>query len=615
VIEKLFPYPSRPGLNIQPIVEALDQDIEATLTPEQYTDVLQFERALYEGQLPDTDYVQAKAYLDTLREKGEPLVGLEAMWSIKVKETNLGVGYFLTDEGRKAYQKAFGSPLVAEGSQECERRLRTTDLSNIPTKVLDKLEGESVGFEEKRIVNEFAISNFSSASEIEAPQILELIRNPEALVDKVKGYRQFKDYIRAVQRDLRSKPEANETRETKLTVVALYRRRLNYMLAELYVDSHKLLLQYQATGSPDALAQITEIKKSLPALIPDVPPSHTARFLQKMDRFRRGVARDNDGLFTWLSQETQDLASGKISDRTQEPVDRGDFSDVDRELLEEVEIDGATFQEWVNIVLEEYGLLSAYTEYDSDRPERAPDDKWQAVLLDKFTSLAVNSQQGVVKIPTKSISVLKAIVLTNHEIVHLLQHENKKLITDLALIKKIGIDEASDQAEAGGLWQEKLAEEALTGQPDIEVVDTSYLRALEVKSRGGTFGECMQAFFEDFRKLNPKMSLRKVAERAVNRTRRIFRYGGEFAYGLPELTNTQPLYYLEQQLIYENLPEDKKKLLLIGRISLENLVELRNTGLVNLDHLFVPEKMPWQILAPVVKQYLKRPNSLPRINK
>jgi hypothetical protein len=103
----------------------------------------------------------------------------------------------------------------------------------------------------------------------------------------------------------------------------------------------------------------------------------------------------------------------------------------------------------------------------------------------------------------------------------------------------------------------------------------------------------------------PNDPIDELALMAVNRARRIYRSGGSvYALDNAYLTNTQPLNYLEQRLIYENLSEEQKKLLYIGGISIQNLVRFARVGLADISKIFIPDLRPWELLHDKVVEQL-----------
>ncbi len=568
-------YPPRPGTNNETI--HLDFDTTKRLLPEELDNVLAFEKQLFSATLNPVQFPTAEAFRFDCEKDGHSLKPIESIWLRNINSTSLGVLYFLTTEGKEALHNATGINIGSEATpQSCALELSRLDISNIDSSVLDKLQAESVGFEERQITKAFIENGFNGHG-IPAPNILTIFKNPKVIVEKAIGYRDLKTYLKLAISDLQAGDYQNEPAlKAKLFIASAYKRQLNVLLAGVYVSAYELLNQQRTSGVNKNDHYNESLSEALPAFISSANNVRIANFLQRMDRLTEGVSRSNDGKFTWLSPEAANLVElnnhGEIEGRN---LNRGLYSDINPADLKASQIEGDVFGDWVTYVLKSYGLLSESQDWDSERESFAPDGKWQVIVNDKFKSLSVNNKQRVVRVPRKTISIARALPLINHEITHVIQDDNKRAISNLAIMDRIGIDNVSEQTESGGIWQEKVAREAILGEVDKEINGSSYLQALRVKARGGTFGECVQAYFEDLSIRMPDIASDKVAAQAVNRTRRIFRSGGlEFAQESSYLTNTQTLNYLEQQLIYASLDEQNRKLLLIGGVAINNLIRM-----------------------------------------
>lgn len=599
-----YPFPARPGVGL----EAVDFTVEhVSLTETELSQILDFEQGLYDLSLDEAIFPGAASYKEDQTTKGTPLQSLESVWKLKVNSFELGVNYFITDEGKTTLSKALGVDTDAEDLGTMAVVLASLDASSVNAKTLDMLEAKSVGYEEEQLTNAFVASGFS-AEGLPAPDLVVLYKNPEAIVAKARGYRQLKSYIGQVKADLQTHaPEnASPVVAAQLLLADKYVRRINGFLASTYISAFKLLAQYRTSGQTRHTDVIHELEEILPAFSSRPDDSRIAGFLQQIDRYRHGVSKDEQEKFTWLSPAARHLATQSEGIEST-AVSRDIYEDIDPEVLKSTKIDGAMFGNLLRGVVREYGILSEVEDWSSDREGPAADNKWQVIVNDKFKSLAVNDKQRVIKVPMKIISLMKAVSVGNHEITHVLQHENKRALGTLAILACIGLDDTSAQTEAGGLWQEGVAFDALSGVSHDSTAGTGYYKNIEIKAAGGSFGECVKAYYEDLLQHNPEMSSNKlaVAAQAVNRARRVFRSGGlEFAQHTNYITNTQPLNYLEQRLIYEGLNDETRKFLLVGGITIANLVELRQYGLVDTNSIRIPEKMPWQLMYPAVKALL-----------
>lgn len=600
-----YPYPARPGTNPDSIDFSHICE-PSLLTDEQVSQVVDFEHRLYDLQLDASVTPRAANYMAEQEEQGKTLPTLESIWRLKTNRTELGLHYFLTNAGKDAIAELTDEPFIADTVSECSGTLARLDISKVDSKTLDKLEADSIGFEESRLTDAFIEGGYKGKA-VPPMQTVGLYKNPEALVTKIAGYRQLKTMLGLAATDVREGMHADTPlAEAELLIIGLYRRRINRFIADGYIEAYKLLSQHNVSGGVSHGGHIAAIAELLPAFLVDADQETIARTLQRMDRYNNGVALNKKGKFTWLSEQATELVSK--SDKTTEPlkVERGLYNDIDPNALSSTQISGEIFGELIKQVLTEYDLLSAQIDWSSERTNPADDNKWQVIVNEKFKSLAVNDKQRVVKVPAKARDLLTAIQLANHEISHVLQHESKRAIGGLAILRTVNLDNVSEQTEAGGLWQEQIAQQALTGLSDTSISGVGYMRAIQQKSEGASFGACVEAYYKDLLVSGPKLSSEKLAAQAVNRARRVFRSGGfEYAQGNTAITNTQPLSYLEQRLIYEELPEDHRNLLLVGGITIRNFVSLEQYGLVDGSKIIVPKQMPWQVMYPMAKRLVE----------
>jgi hypothetical protein len=600
-----YPYPPRPGSNYETL-GSLETPETPRLNEAELESVLSFEHQLYDAALDPAEYPRAGVYCHQQEAEGVAIEPLEIVWKKKINVTGLGVGYFLTDEGREAYTNLVGDELEAMSADEAKQKLAAIRTRDTDSKALSKIEAASIGFEERQLTQRF-IDNEWSGDNLPTPEIVSVYKKPEVLLQKVRGYRQLKTYIsRAIQDVKLSDADSSAVNDAKIQLAQAYRRRINGFLAAQYVEAYQFLHSHRLSGSTEHNDLIAEIESTLPAFSTQADDVRTVRFLQRMDRYRHGVSADADGNFTWLSPGARALAEQAEQPQEEVAVDRRIYEDIDLEALHNTTITPETFGTWLRDVLDEYELLSAYDEWDSEREEPAPDGQWQVIVDDKFKSLAVNDKQRVVKVPAKEVTLLFALSVGSHEITHVVQHDNKRRIANMAIMERIGLDNSSEQAESGGKWQERIARETVTGKKDQEISGTGYLKAMEIKDRGGSYGECVQAYYEDLRLCDPKQAPEKAAAQAVNRARRIFRSGGfEYAQDQAAVTNTRSLIYLEQQLIYESMSDEQRRLLFLGGVTVDSALQLAGSGIIDLDRIVIPKKMPWELMYPKIKVALE----------
>jgi hypothetical protein len=598
-----YPFPPRPGMKIE-IAEMKPNEIGLEMSDEQVNEVINFEHNLYDLELDSELYPSAAAYKLAQTENGNSVPKLESIWSKNINPFSIGINYLLTGDGRQAIGDIAGETPDYRNKEECLEFLSNIDFSEVDSCTLDELENHSIELEEMRLTIAFEENAFKGGY-VPSPEIVTIYKNPEAILDKARGYKQIKAYLKLACRDLGNQTNIDpEVKQAQLLVLNLYRAKINRLVAALYIRAETFLAQPAAQSEAGRL-MVEELKGVLPAYSRTLDKRRNARFMQTLDEYRHGVSEDETGHYSWLSPEAKKLAEIAIGNSPINEVDRGVYADIDPEDLKSTEVNGQQFADLIRAVLSEYEMLSDYTKWDSIREGPAVDGKWQVVVSGKFKSLSVNGKQRIIKVPTASRSLMEALPLASHEITHAIQNENKRAIGDLAILERVGIDAPSEQTESGAKWQERIARETLTGKEDTTVSGLGYLKALEVKASGGGYGECVEVYFKQLLLDRRDMTFNDAAKQAVNRARRIFRDGGlEFAQSTSYVTNTQPLNYLEQELIYRSLDEEDRKFLFVGSVMIDNLKRLAGVGLVDLDKILVPKRKPIEILEPKVRELI-----------
>lgn len=591
-------YPHRQGVRLDGALETLQKPPLIELTDEERGRVLQVEATLTHAE--DLNKELMVITPTSVR-------GVERIWRKEINSTKFFLDYMLTEEGLRHIKEVFGDEPELITLEEMKDFLYTREFSGRSTKQLDKLSGAGRGYAEERMVHQFVAGGFASTYEVEDPHAVTIIRNPGVLVQKTKEYRDLKNYLRAYERIIKEN-HSNEGLALQ-AITKMHKRRVNELIAGLYDEASHFLLQANHNPSPENVRLAHQISESLaaPTLI-----SGPRRFRQlaRLDRFMNGAGEWQKRNMTPISKEVEDLVE-KMWQKG-EGGQLATYRYKGQEELLERSIDAVTMQTWLKQVLgsNEYALLSKVSdqEYKSDREVRAQDDKWQVVISEKAASLAINSKQGVMKVPARfnrklaSRAPAGAIPVADHEVVHVIQHENKKRL-GFSLTEQVGMDRSDVISEAGGILWEQEAQERLFG--NARTVNPQYYAAAREKLQGGSLKDCAKGFFDSAMRMNPGSDRLEAMKLAVNRAMRLFRNGGDYTDISGYLTNSQPLVYVEQELLTRSLIEHNlEKLLLINGINIEMLSQLHQVGLLSLDSIWEPSKRPSEMLEDEIAKLL-----------
>jgi hypothetical protein len=247
-------------------------------------------------------------------------------------------------------------------------------------------------------------------------------------------------------------------------------------------------------------------------------------------------------------------------------------------------------------ILKSYNLLSETTHFDKSRENRAEDGLWQVVISANVQSLKIISRLRIILIPkgySRTLDQLKptgTLPLIDHEITHVLQHEN---ISKLNIeVLKCSDGNARTWFETGATGEENLSYETYFGINRGN--NLHYLRAMQKQLDGGNISECTRVFLNSLLRSAETVDQDTAIETAVDRTLRLFKNGMQWSPGSGYLTNTQPLEYAELQILRRTLPTNLHWLFFVGA-NFQTLAELYRVGWLKKEDVFVPEKMPSSI--------------------
>ncbi|MBI4100937.1 hypothetical protein HY441_00495 [Candidatus Microgenomates bacterium] len=585
-------YPMRPE-GIEPFSQS-----ESQLTTKQRLTILTFERLLYETKIDGEQFPHTREYIEA---HGE-VPRLEEVWRIKTDTATFWPRFFMTEDGRGLLADELGENVTFTDEGAVKTWLASYPWQATDKEIFEKLAGRSNDYVQQSVVKQFERRKFRSVKGIDLPEPVVICRDPEQLLAKLRGLRILRSYYKAVGQDLKPPADSAERRAQQV-LVDIYAHRVNELIAELAPEAFDVGQQLVRSDNGRLRPLAREIFRYLPVSLVD---KRRGKHIQMYDRFRNGanlVSQDDVNLVTVISQATAELGDNPVVEQSRRSCY---FESIPTETLEAIKIKAPEFVEWAKQLLAAYGLLSSDPDESMDRNHRASDGKWQVVISDKRTALYLEPQRGMLEVPaTMDRDIIKAAITLCHEIAHVVQHENKSRWLGLALTEQIGGDRYVVISEAGGIMWERAAKLWLFGLD--RPVRGHYLQAVRAKLAGGSFLGCMKAYFDSSIRAEPRGKLKAKAKRAFSSTSRLFSYGGKFVEP-GQLANSQPLNYLEQEVIARSLPSNQHNLLLLIGLSPQSLSQLQQAGLIRIDELinsiWVPEPKPWEILAPVLAKKL-----------
>lgn len=588
-------YPERQGENIESLLEVFQNPPEITLSPEQRGRVLSMERSLTKSQDLNRDLTRLTG--------SEKVMGIESIYDMHINTTDLYLDYFLTDEGKKEAQVSGVSPdeiSKATTIEDFKNLFQGANYEEIKGGAMGELEKKSKAFVKQQAVDIFEKNGYASIEGIPNPTQLHIVRNPEMVAKKAEELRKLKAYIKRTEANLSGTD--NVTRGMKL-MTTIHHRRINEMLVDLYPDAAAVLEQSEVSKNEADKKLAERVRKAMFG-VDSLVSKRAQKNFARLDMYSVGHGKKVGKSYQQLSDTALGFVDQLETEDAQTPPENFTFKGINKEKFEDVKVDDQVMKKWAENWLSSLSLLSDDTSYDIDRVGMAKDGKWQVIIHPGASNFAVNSEQGIIKIkPSDSRSIENAVIVVDHELDgHVIGHENKKKI-GLSITERVGMDRAETQSEAGGL--EREAESLKRHFGKIRPENAHYLRAMEARLKGGTYRDCMKAFYDSQLKEDPTKDRKAAAVLASDRAMRLFRRGGDMNDVSGYLANSVSLSYLEGELLARQLRGTKNaKLLNFSGVNIEMLAELHKIGMFDIKRIWTPNKRASDINMDNIKQRL-----------
>lgn len=529
---------------------------------------------------------------------------LEGIYAVTPQNAVIHPEYLFTADGRAEFAELCNST-VPEFSDLAEVQAflfdKQSSLAAVPAKQRQAFEGRTRNFVEGKIKEELlaAITKTGDleVDEIENPHFFTIRLTPELTLQKLDALRAFKAELKQMLIDVDPQTESEKVWGEMLK---LYLKRINSMLADL-AQAGLAIKHKEAAG-----VVLSDVEKALLVRVFEV--GNSDRVAARYDKFQHGAAAEADvtGNYRQISETLADFAETKAEiwkNNVKQKAENIAAAGLDGQKLKEAVYDREYIKTAAEEVLASYDLLSDESSetFDPEREGPAQDNKWQVIVSDAYGVMGVDSKQKIVKIPAKNQTPTSLFSITlAHEIEgHVLQHENKEKI-GMHLYQRVGSEGSSMFAEGGAMMNQDYVSKAAFNYASS--AHAHYVRAMLAKHEGGTYLDCVKAFYDSAREPHVELLAEKKIDQAeyikrcktavrlaVNRTRRLFRNGGDYGSSEASLTNSQPTAYLEQIALQEKLKEHgMPHYLLLSGVNAEALVFLRKAGFMNPGDIQLP---------------------------
>lgn len=539
--------------------------------------------------------------------------------------------YFLTPEGRADFIAITGEVLTDDmGVDDVKKILFTSEaLRNTPVKERANMAGRSRDYdEEQRFVTLKGTRDAEGKIDITKaamPDRLNVIFTPELKRKKLTLLRTFKSNLKHY--DSITHPGASEDKSPDFQkafdgIVRLYLSRVNDLIIEELTDrSNSVFTLDEKRDLLGEEALTLDEQKILEKTFGINTPDTT---LARYDKFTFGASQEYDkhsGERDQVSNELAQFANEHEADYIASLLNRSEQIRTKGLDPEKIAASSIPIEEVIRLgedTLAHYGLLSVHpaSEYSKDRSGPAPDGKWQFVARDEFKSLAVEPTTKIIKCSRKPQAVDRLISITlAHEIEgHVLQVENRAKIP-LQLFKVLGGGRAAVFSECGAMNNQDFVSQEAFGFSSLP--HPHYVRGMERKLAGGNYLDCVEAFYnsalkstqlkKELGKLTPETFEKECDSHlklAIERAKRLFATGSDFASHDGLLTKSRDTVYLEQVKLYRALKKHGlEKYVFVSGANLNTLLFLFEAGFINPKDIKEPEFYSLQIWDDMKSEY------------
>lgn len=578
--EKQTLYNKRSGIDIQDDLETVLAAPEVHLSDAEHQHLQEFALGLLNGSVEGIECTASGT--------------LEAVFhrSIAGSQESFYTGYFVSPEGRQDSQLLGESNLPET----------LTDLPYMRDAIGDKTRKEMAARSRdwyKQQIADALLRDPAHDRAFHDENEMTVSYDPDVLLDKFDDLQKYRSFYREVKRKLKETDRyTGHMGEAEEIIVDRYFRRVNGLVAELYPSVFALAEQLQRSKENDTTAVWRAKLAECAPVVAHLYDSHISdelqyvtertafnRFAERLDTFRNG-AEYQEGGFSPVSQEIVDYAAkDHIAPENLQP----ELPVSTIEQLDKAECDATQLAQLCEAVLREWNLLSqesaTWEEVDA-RSNPALDGLYQVIVTPKQKSLAVDSVKKVVYVPQSfrrtftQASPAGALLVCAHELAHVQQAEFDETLGRQIPLARIKGRQSITLREAGGKYQERQILERYLGRSYSP--NAHYLKALQAKLAGGNVVEVARAFYNSHAAQNnpahdPKKA-QSARELAADRVLRLYRFGGH---------NSQPLNYIEQELIVDRLSEMNEReraafLLAAGSFNVSDAAMLRKIGMLEI---------------------------------
>ncbi len=567
--------------------------------------------------------------LNEIREFEAPYMSrIESMGKLKSGYMILYPEYYITPEGKKYAQEKYGVNLESDNIEDITKEIleKRHDFSS------QKYKGEEIGsgiYIEERMFEDLnkTLNNNGEIdiSNISIPKRIGVVPKPENIVKKLNILRSLKNDLKKEYKQIDSTSKIDKAKQV---VIDIYLQKINSLLANLYDISYVIHKTAEGVGldkidefEQQIFQNKTELddEKKQINLYPGY--KHPTRNISQYDKFKKGVENNlYDGNRRQIGKEI-DKYKEEISKKyllnelsTKNLVEKKGL-DYDKLMEENIKVE--KYSGWIRDILTELDLLTKLPEEEWGSLKKnipTDDGKYRFKIVPKKKSISYNKVGRCLLIGDEPKSIVYVInKMLSHEITHVLQHENKKKVLEIELLRAKGSENSELFTEGGAMGVENLISEEFFGFENIP--HPHFINSMKKRYEGCNYLECLKAFYDSTLDINRKKldagainsteyekNNTDNLKLAINRTLRIFRPRiTDLSDKSNMLTNSKNSIYVEQLLLAKELNKNEKELIekneskekkyiiskymMVAGTNLDNFVRLAESGLIDMNKI------------------------------
>lgn len=404
------------------------------------------------------------------------------------------------------------------------------------------------------------------------PAVTKVRRNEDAIKKKYNEYKKLKQFYKQTYNAIDTEDSADEVKAAKKVIINLHVERLNYIISGILPAYRSVVDKGDLNNHQQA--RLDKFEYGVGNQIIDGNYTQVADWLEKtingqkqkkqilLYKLRNGA--NTEKFLPWTAQDSYDFIKSFLESK-------GLFSDA------------------------QYNPNTKKPHAYKQNPDGTQTALWIIVQqIRKAMSVLTNS--CVINIPlelAEDTNAYERVPVNIHEITHLLQRVNTDKL-GLALLEAVGAARRMQITEGGAMFMQNLANRLITGEENT--LKTAAYEGILARLQGGdildvALAHNAEAIRTDLARGLPILeqdgSLKKSeADKYARGAFRIFSGTEDYSAG-NEVIGSHVLNYMEQEALFDQIPEEDKVLMHFTGINYRHYQILKKLGILDLNKIDV----------------------------